>query len=51
MSDRYWEICRIQYQTLGDLCQDVDASIAPITVIALGNNLYFICVQLLWSVK
>lgn len=51
MSEDYWELRRAQYRELGLLCTKVDEAIAPITTIALANNLYYICIQLMNSMK
>jgi len=42
---------RQYYRNLCDLCESVDDAIGKITLVSFSNNLYFICVQLLNSLK
>lgn len=47
----FWAEHRVNYRNLCQLCDKIDDSIALITMISFSNNLYFICVQLLRSLK
>lgn len=51
MSEDYWELRRAQYRSLGKLCERVDQFMSPITTIALANNLFFVCIQMMKSMK
>lgn len=51
MNEDYWESRRLQYRNLAKLCADVDAAISSIVMLSFLNNLFFICVQLLRSLK
>lgn len=51
MSEDYWELRRLQYRKLSALCFMVDDAISQITVISFANDLFFICVQLLRSIR
>lgn len=51
MSEDYWEFRRLQYRSLAELCELVDEAVSPIIIIALGNNLFCICIQLLRSLQ
>lgn len=51
MSQEFWSTRRRQYRSLCALCQLVDDAISKITVVSFSNNLFFICVQLLRSLK
>lgn len=51
LPQHFWEQKRYQYRRLCDLCEFVDHSISKITIVSFSNNLFFICVQLLNSMK
>lgn len=51
MPEVYWSTRRKQYRNLCELCTRIDGAISLITMISFSNNLYFICVQLLRSLK
>lgn len=51
MSPVFWSERRILYRNLCRLCEEIDNAISMITMISFSNNLYFICVQLLRSLK
>lgn len=51
MSPEFWSMRRTQYRSLCTLCELVDGAISKITVVSFSNNLFFICVQLLRSLK
>lgn len=51
MPEEYWGLRRAQYRKLASLCVAVDAAISQITVLSFANNLFFICVQLLRSIR
>lgn len=51
VSQKYWELHRIQYQQLCDLLTVVDQNMAYLILLSFSNNLYFICIQLLHSLK
>lgn len=50
-SERYWIEQRTNYQNICTLCENVDDAMGVITLISFSNNLYFICIQLLNSLK
>lgn len=47
----FWERKRNHYRALCDLCEKVDDAVSRITIVSFSNNLFFICVQLLNSMK
>lgn len=51
MAPSYWSERRIQYRNICILCDKMDDAISLITMVSFSNNLYFICVQLLRSLK
>lgn len=51
MSEDYWAIRRAQYRKLAELCAMIDDAISPLTLLAFSNNLFFIAVQLLRSLR
>jgi len=51
MAPTYWSERRIQYRNICILCDKMDDAISLITMVSFSNNLYFICVQLLRSLK
>lgn len=51
MPESFWVEHRIYYRNMCDLCETIDRSIGHITLVAFSNNLWFICVQLLLSMK
>lgn len=51
LSEDYWEYRRSQYRSIVELCEIVDEEVSPITIIALANNLFFVCVQLMKSLR
>lgn len=51
MSEDFWAIRRTQYRRLAGLCSLIDDAISPITLLSLSNNLFFISVQLLRSIR
>ncbi|KAG4070182.1 hypothetical protein HA402_003872 [Bradysia odoriphaga] len=51
MTENLWTQHRQAYRKLCTLCELVDNDISKITLVSFSNNLYFICVQLLWSLN
>lgn len=51
MPVRFWVEHRIYYRNMCDLCETIDREIGHITLVSFSNNLWFICVQLLFSLK
>ncbi|KAJ6635417.1 Gustatory receptor for sugar taste 64f, partial [Pseudolycoriella hygida] len=51
MPKSFWAEHRQAYRNLCTLCELVDNDISKITLVSFSNNLYFICVQLLWSIN
>ncbi|XP_037048444.1 uncharacterized protein LOC119082852 [Bradysia coprophila] len=51
MTENLWTQHRQAYRKLCTLCELVDNNISKITLVSFSNNLYFICVQLLWSLN
>lgn len=51
MTEDYWALRRMQYRKLAGLCASVDDSIGHLTLLSLSNNLFFISVQLLRSIR
>lgn len=49
--ESYWIEQRTNYQSICTLCENVDDAMGVITLISFSNNLYFICIQLLNSLK
>lgn len=51
MPEQFWIEHRQYYRSMCDLCKSVDDAISKITIVSFANNLYFVCVQLLRSLK
>lgn len=51
MPENFWVEHRIYYRNICDLCDTIDNAIGQITLVAISNNLWFICIQLLFSLK
>lgn len=51
MPEQFWREHRVWYRSMCDLCNAVDDAVAHITMVSFANNLYFVCVQLLRSLK
>lgn len=51
MSSDFWATKRQQYRKLAGLCVAIDNAISEITLLAISNNLFFISVQLLRSIR
>lgn len=51
MPESYWIEIRANYRNMCKLCESVDQAIGAITIVSFANNLYFVCVQLLRSLK
>ncbi|XP_015369416.1 PREDICTED: gustatory receptor for sugar taste 64f-like isoform X3 [Diuraphis noxia] len=47
----YWRKSRETYNLLAALTQDLDEFLSPVILLSFANNLYFICLQLLNSLK
>lgn len=47
----FWLEYREHYRNLTNLCEVVDDAICSITLICFANNLFFICVQLIYSLE
>lgn len=50
-TEDFWIIRRIQYHKVVNLVEAVDETISPIILVAFANNLFFICVQIVRSIK
>lgn len=51
MPESFWRAHRLYYRGMCDLCTAMDDAVAHITMVSFANNLYFVCVQLLRSLK
>lgn len=51
MPEAYWTRTRLQYRLICDLIEQVDSAVSALTVLSFANNLYFVCIQLLKSMK
>lgn len=51
MPESFWSEHRVYYRSICDLCTTVDSAMGPLTLVSFSNNLWFICVQLLLSLK
>lgn len=51
MSAVYWSKRRLQYRRLCILVEHIDNAMSKLTIISFTNNLFFVCVQLLRSLK
>ncbi|CAI6343122.1 unnamed protein product [Macrosiphum euphorbiae] len=47
----YWRKSRETYNVLASLTHDFDEFLSPVILLSFGHNLYFICLQLLNSLK
>ncbi|XP_068159074.1 LOW QUALITY PROTEIN: gustatory receptor 5a for trehalose [Drosophila tropicalis] len=51
MPEAYWTSQRTQYRAIVNLIYQVDNAISGIILISFGNNLYFVCLNFLKSIK
>lgn len=51
MPEAFWTRTRLQYRLICDLIEHVDSVVSAITMLSFANNLYFVCIQLLKSMK
>lgn len=51
MPESFWLQHRIYYRSICDLCMTIDRAMGHITLVSFSNNLWFICIQLLFSLK
>lgn len=51
MPEEFWIEHRIWYRNICDLCETIDREMGTITLVSFSNNLCFICVQLLFTLK
>ncbi|KAL4113449.1 hypothetical protein QTP88_017066 [Uroleucon formosanum] len=51
LPNMYWRNSRETYNILASLTQDFDKFLSPVILLSFGHNLYFICLQLLNSLK
>lgn len=51
MPEEYWTWSRTLYRSIVELIREVDDAISGIMLISFGSNLYFVCLQLLKSIK
>lgn len=47
----FWEQSRIQYRRVCNLVEEMDDEVSMIVLLSFTNNLYFICMQFLKSIK
>lgn len=50
-SNVFWDDQRNFYRRIVELIEQIDRIISPITIVSFGNNLYFICLQLMNTLK
>lgn len=51
MPEDFWSAHRMYYRNMCELCETIDREIGAITLVSFSNNLWFICVQLLNTLK
>lgn len=51
MTKHFWNEQRAAYRQICELIDYVDRVISPITIVSFSNNLYFICLQLMNTLK
>ncbi|KAE9535846.1 hypothetical protein AGLY_007747 [Aphis glycines] len=51
LPNTYWRKSRETYNLLASLTKDFDEFLSPVILLSFANNLYFICLQLLNSLK
>lgn len=51
MSEQFWANRRIQYRKMCGLVTFIDEIISHITIVSFTNNLFFVCVQLLRTLR
>ncbi|ETN59574.1 hypothetical protein AND_008836 [Anopheles darlingi] len=51
MTEKFWGEQRQRYRNVCDLVNTVDDHVSVITMLSISNNLFFICVQILNSLK
>ncbi|XP_067648198.1 gustatory receptor 5a for trehalose-like [Eurosta solidaginis] len=51
MPESFWTQTRLQYRLICDLVEEVDSAVSRIIMLSFASNLYFVCIQLLKSMK
>lgn len=51
VTKQFWDEQRATYRQVCELIEYVDKVISPITIVSFSNNLYFICLQLMNTLK
>lgn len=51
MTEQFWSMRRIQYRKMCSLVTFIDETISHITIVSFTNNLFFVCVQLLRTLR
>lgn len=51
VTKKFWDEQRATYRQVCELIEYVDRVISPITIVSFSNNLYFICLQLMNTLK
>lgn len=49
MPEWWWAEARSDYNNLASLTRQVDSYVAHIVLLSFGTDLYFICIQLMYS--
>lgn len=50
-SEGFWILRRVQYRKVVHLINAVDNAISQIIFVTFANNLFFVCVQIVRSIK
>lgn len=51
MPEVFWTYARTRYRSIVELILEVDNAVSGLMLISFGSNLYFVCLQLLKSIK
>jgi len=51
MPEEFWTYIRTRYRSIVELIYEVDDAVSGLVLISFGSNLYFVCLQLLKSIK
>lgn len=50
-TDGFWAVRRMQYRKAKELCESVDEVMSQMIFVTFANNLFFVCVQIVRSIK
>lgn len=51
MPEMFWTYARTRYRSIVELILEMDDAVSGLMLVSFGSNLYFVCLQLLKSIK